>query len=932
MNFLSPLFLWLAPLAAAPLLIHLIHRRPPKPLPFSHVAWLKSVHKSTMPRKNLRDRLLLILRTLVMALLVAGFARPIVQPGGAWTRGSEGSSVLFLIDTSASMGVRVSGQEGLSLAIARIEDLLRKIPPEVKVGFIAYSDRSEAEFAPNRDRTSLLSQLRNLTVQPRPTDLQPALALAYKMLANQSAGKKSLVLVSDQARNGYQRLLERTQPVEGYDPSVRVVAWEVVPVVANTGIKEAGVVLSGEGTLKGEWVPSRSGGAREPTLWTFRVNDKVLAQGTVEGAPASIPFQAPFPEGGAYAGRLELSPDLLPFDDTFFVAGRVPRGFRLLLVDGESGLAPADSEVYYLRTALESPRDPRVQTLSVLRPEGLTAAALAQTDVLVLANVESLSPEISQAVVDWVEQGGGLWLTAGSKWLHRNRDPLGLIHLGSALDRATEFEKPNPAVPPISDVAGVGDFEWSEISVDHRMAVEEDSSAVPLLRVAGGDPIFLRKAVGRGTVFVWLTSIDRAWTNFPAKPIFPPLVREVVASLADPNRGTSSLMFEVDQPAEIRLSPSIKSVTVELPTGRSLAGRVDEAGVLRWTETHEPGLYRLKTGSPLTDLSFAVNIRGRAGEGDTTRLSGREFKKVFPDNPSTWVSFGDRSAVSVASALQGWPATPMLFGFILLLLFVETALANGVSSLKKIFAPAAAALLLLAMTPWARAGTGDHFVLTQLRYDGLWDPYPQVSASVIDMIQQMTNISPVTERRVVQISDDAFFESPFIWIKGSSALHFTEEEKKRLKRYLDGGGLLFFDDTLAHPKSPFADSVRLLLKEIYPDRPFQRMPAEHALYRSFFLLRNVSGRRVAQTYFEGIDIGGQGGGEGRTAVILSVNDLMGAWARDPSGAYIHPCDPGGEPQRWESFKLTLNLIYFSLTGTYKKDAIHQPFIEKKLGS
>jgi hypothetical protein len=35
-------------------------------------------------------------------------------------------------------------------------------------------------------------------------------------------------------------------------------------------------------------------------------------------------------------------------------------------------------------------------------------------------------------------------------------------------------------------------------------------------------------------------------------------------------------------------------------------------------------------------------------------------------------------------------------------------------------------------------------------------------------------------------------------------------------------------------------------------------------------------------------------------------------------------------QRAEAFKWTVNLVVYSLTGTYKTDAIHQPFLEQKL--
>lgn len=121
------------------------------------------------------------------------------------------------------------------------------------------------------------------------------------------------------------------------------------------------------------------------------------------------------------------------------------------------------------------------------------------------------------------------------------------------------------------------------------------------------------------------------------------------------------------------------------------------------------------------------------------------------------------------------------------------------------------------------------------------------------------------------------------------------------------------------------------MKELYPEQPLSKLSTDHAVFRSFFLLRGVAGRRVSEKYLEGVSLGGQNGGEGRTAVIYSPNDVMGAWVKDNLGQYVYSCEPGGEPQRWESFKLMLNIVYFSLTGTYKKDAIHQPFIERKLG-
>ncbi len=242
---------------------------------------------------------------------------------------------------------------------------------------------------------------------------------------------------------------------------------------------------------------------------------------------------------------------------------------------------------------------------------------------------------------------------------------------------------------------------------------------------------------------------------------------------------------------------------------------------------------------------------------------------------------------------------------------------------------------VLAMTALALpvgAGSGNKFVLGQLKYDGAWDPYPMVHERLFEMLHSMTNIPVEPERRVLALKDDALYETPFLLVKGAAALVFTSDEKLRLKRYIDRGGFIFFDDTLADSRGPFAASVRALVSELYPDRAFHKLPMDHALFRSFFLLRGVAGRRISERQIEGLELGGTQGGQGRTAVVYCPNDLLGAWMRDNLGQYSYPCEPGGEAQRWESVKLTVNIIYFSLTGTYKKDAIHQPFIEMKLGS
>lgn len=928
MSFLNPAFLWTLPLLSLPLIFHLINKRPPKNQPFSYVPWLQAVHKAAMPKKKLKEILLLILRTALVLFLVLFFSRPVLMHGGAGTGRSENSTMMFLVDVSASMGARTAGRTALDVALDNLASLLRQIPSDTRVGFLAYSDRVETELAPTNERARLMSSIKELSVHPRPTDIKPALEMAYKMLASQT-GRKSLVILSDQAENGYDSLLQNEGRFSDYDPEVSVVGWEALPESLNTGIQQASLALSSEGLLKGSFTSAKYGKGPE-SLWTLQLNGRTVGQGSLERVSSgqATTLQAQLPEGGFYSGRLDLTPDALGFDDTYFLAGRVPKGFRLLMVDGESGLAPSDSEVYYVKLALESPRDPRLQSLSVLRPELLKDLNLNQYDAIVLANTGVLDEKVEEDLLAWVQQGGGLFVSAGSKWPAAPHSPLNLIRTKS-VSSGGFLAKPTEVDPALAHIPGLEEFEWSEIEVHQFRPVEQLSGATAILS-ANGNPVLIKKKVGQGTVLIWLSSVDRAWTNFPAKPLFAPLIRELIASLADPLREQSSLSGLAGQPMRLKLPGDLKAATIVDPDGKTGGVRAGADGMVSWPSTNTPGLYRVQLGGAQPDFYFAINMAGLGKEGNTKRIRSGSFKSIFPASSVESISAGDKSQSEVLAALQGRDLTSMLAWVLALLLLIETVLTGMKTGFKF---KAAAALMVLSILPsglWA--GEGNKFVYAQLQYDGAWDPYPEVHKSIFEMVQGMTNIPLARDRKVVTLSDPTLFESPFLLIKGNSALRFSAKEKSTLKQYIDGGGFIFIDDTLANPQSPFTQSVRALFSELYPDRPFERLASDHAIFRSFFLLRSAGGRRIALKYLEGLEVGGRSGGEGRTAVVFCANDLLGTWMRDHVGDYSYSCDPGGEPQRWESFKLTLNIIYFSLTGTYKRDAVHQPFIERKLGS
>src|SRR5204863_10123395 len=105
MNFLAPAFLAGLAAIAVPVILHLIHRERRVVVEFPSLMFLQRIPYRSVRRQKIRHLLLLLLRCLALAMLVAAFARPFFARRLATAGSTTGSlEVVVLLDNSASMG------------------------------------------------------------------------------------------------------------------------------------------------------------------------------------------------------------------------------------------------------------------------------------------------------------------------------------------------------------------------------------------------------------------------------------------------------------------------------------------------------------------------------------------------------------------------------------------------------------------------------------------------------------------------------------------------------------------------------------------------------------------------------------------------------------------------------------------------------------
>lgn len=224
------------------------------------------------------------------------------------------------------------------------------------------------------------------------------------------------------------------------------------------------------------------------------------------------------------------------------------------------------------------------------------------------------------------------------------------------------------------------------------------------------------------------------------------------------------------------------------------------------------------------------------------------------------------------------------------------------------------------LPPLSRAGA---FSLAELDLGAGCGIPESARLELLNALAGATSVEPDFAAKKIKLSDPALFSEPFLALSCSAAPESLDyDELRALRLYLVSGGTLFANDSSGRRQSSFAAWLRRTLELVLPENGFQPVAKEHSLLKSFFIISSPGGRFNLEKEPSVVEYAG------RYAVIFSRNDLLGVWPKDSIGRYVHDIPAAGRRRSGE--KLTLNILLYALTGSYKQDAVHQPYIMQKL--
>lgn len=623
--------------------------------------------------------------------------------------------------------------------------------------------------------------------------------------------------------------------------------------------------------------------------------------------------------GTRSAGAVTLTDDALKRREVALIAGRGDReGLELL------------SPLFYLREALEPTAD--------IIDGTLTDILLANPDVIILADVASLAGSEAEEVLTWVENGGMLLRFAGPRLAASDRgrneiDPLLPVRLrsgGRSVGGAMSWGEPKALAPFAEDSPFFGLPVPDDVTVTSQVMAQPDPTLADrvIAQLADGTPLVTRNLVGEGQVVLVHVTANAEWSNLPLSGLFVQMLERLAVS----TRPTS--LDAVELAGTTWLPNKVLDAFGRLEDGSALPG---VAGEVLAEGTPGPALLPgLYAGN---DRQLAINVIN----ADTTLSVAGWPARIAVEG----------MAVVRETALKGW-----LLGATVLLLLIDVLASLAIGGrLRGPRADVAAVLALVMLwAPEAQAQEAEDFALratSEVVLAHVLTGDPEIDeiagAGLLGLSQtlfQRTSIEPAAPIGVnIETDELAFF--PFLYwpITADQPLP-SREAYARLNRYLRTGGMIMFDtrdaDTARFGSgSPEGRRLQAIARSL-DIPPLERIPPDHVLTRTFYLLQDFPGRYASRDVWveaapidakqiEGMPF--RNLNDGVTPVIIGGNDWARAWAVDGNGRRMFPVGRGmsGERQREIALRFGVNVIMHVLTGNYKSDQVHVPDLLDRLG-
>ena len=558
MNFLNPFFLLGILAVAVPVIIHLINLRRPQKVPFSTLAFLNELKKSTIRKIRIKQYLLMALRALVVLFLALALARPFLPPTLTGSSGSDSpKAVGIIIDNSASME-RIGSRGPL---IDQAREVARTIVEGARRDdrFIIASTNGEQPSLTLLSTSRALETIGNTETQNTGNFISETMAMVYERLGQAPMEQAIIYLISDGQQSQLQKL--ENLGIES-QTDTKPVAFQLVELgnAEQQNLAISDVSLKSQMLSKGSpvtlGVELENIGEVEAInqFVSLEIRERMAGQYRVElqpGESREFLFEIVPDQTGDIPGRIIIDGDEITFDNSRYFVLRIPETRSVLLLTEER--REAEGFRSYLNPALEAARKTNTQiNFTEQRVDEVEQADLENYDVIVFDGLREVPEYWFNDLQRYVQNGKGLLFFPSEQGNVGNyneffqlfnageyRDIIGEYASFKAVGEFDELVEGHPILDELFEKESEEQIslDLPELFFYYDYEQPDNTGSYTILQSRAEEALLTEQRFGEGKVLISSFGSDPGWTNFPVNPLFAPLYYRSVLYASSSEQG-----------------------------------------------------------------------------------------------------------------------------------------------------------------------------------------------------------------------------------------------------------------------------------------------------------------------------------------------------------------------------------------------------------
>lgn len=523
MKFAYPEFLYALFAIAIPIIIHLFNFRKYKKLYFSNVEFLKEVQQETQAKSKLKHLLILLSRILAITFLVLAFAQPFI-PASENNLSNQNNIIAIYVDNSFSM--ESVGENGSLLNDAKNKAIEIVNAYRNTDKFILSTNDFNAGDQRLLSNEEIIDKIETVEISSTTRELSTIYSRVREGLNSSDIKNKSFYVLSDfqKSTTDISNIKSDTLINTYFAPITATTTnnlfidscWFNSPTHLVNQNEELTVRIKNNADTDLENIPLKlyiNGQNVVPASFSVKANDQTELKLNYRNKTS-----------GVQQGKIELRDNPITMDDAFYFSYHISDNITILGISKELN-NPTLQSVYSTDSIFDFINYPVAQ---------LDYSLIKKSNLVVLNNLDEVNSGLSNALKSFIDNGGNLLVFPSNQINYDSyREFLSLLTVNYFTSNDTSKTKVrdinfnHPIYQNVFEGKPEGNINLPIVSNHYSLATSTTLFKNNLLSLKDGSPFLTAYKVGKGTIYLSTSSLNKESSNFSKHALFVPTLYNI---------------------------------------------------------------------------------------------------------------------------------------------------------------------------------------------------------------------------------------------------------------------------------------------------------------------------------------------------------------------------------------------------------------------